>query len=76
MNKVNKWKKKMNTYYSELQSPQLLSDLEDSGFKMSSASDCRSQLYTQLTVEGEVAAGLELKETIVSKDGSVAMVLR
>jgi hypothetical protein len=32
MNKVKKWKKKMNTYYSDLHSQKLLSDLETSGF--------------------------------------------
>lgn len=76
MNKVNKWKRKMNTYYSDLHSHKLLSDLEASGFKIGVSAGDNSQAYTRYTAKSEIAAGLETKETIISEDGSLAVILK
>lgn len=76
MNKVNKLKKKMNTYYSDLQPQKFISDLEASGFKVGSTKENHSQLSPQLMANREIAAGMDPKETIISKDGSLAVVLK
>ncbi|MCD9020243.1 hypothetical protein [Cohnella silvisoli] len=76
MNKVTKWKKKMNMYYSELHSQKLLSDLVTSGFTVGLTNENHSQLYAQLISNREIAVSSDLKATIVSGDGSLAVVLK
>jgi hypothetical protein len=76
MNKVKKWKKKLNTYYSDLHSQKLLSDLETSGFTVSLTNENHTKLYAQVMANREIAGSSALKTTIVSGDGSLAVVLK
>lgn len=76
MSKVNKWKKKMNTYYAEVQPQKLVSDLEDSGFKVEFANERKSGLTANLLAYHEVAATYEYNDAIISKDGSLAVILK
>jgi phage portal protein BeeE len=76
MSKVNKWKKKMNTYYAEVQPQKLLSDLEVSGFKAGFASEGKPELTENLLAYHEVAIASEFNDAIISKDGSLAVILK
>lgn len=76
MSKINKWKKKMNTYYAEVQPRKLLSDLEASGFKVGFANEEKLELIENLLAYREVAAASEFNDAIISKDGSLAVILK
>jgi hypothetical protein len=76
MSKVNKWKKKMNAYYAVVQPQKLLSDLEASGFKVGFANEGKLELTENLLAYHEVAVVSEFNDAIISKDGSLAVILK
>lgn len=77
MNKVSKWKRKMNNYYAEdLQPQKLISDLEASGFKISGSKEEGTESSNCLAAYREVAVSLAPNDTLISEDGSVAVILK
>ena len=75
MSKVTKWKRKISSYYTETQHQKFISDLESSGFKVGLNHDGNRIPSDLPSAFDEIAAG-KTNDTIVSKDGSIAVIIK
>jgi hypothetical protein len=71
MSKINKWKKKINAYYTEVQPPKLFSYLQGSGFKVGFSNEEKLEPINNLLASLKLRLLPNLTTRLFSKDSSV-----